>query len=237
MRLLARGKTTAMFRLAKQWVAVGGATIFLSTSTHLAVEELGLADHWVECRELADLESLKSDIPLGVVAVTGPKIENSRVKGLSEDILEGLNQIANQNHLPFIIEADGSAQRPLKTPSEHEPVIPQFVNTVIVVVGLQVLGKPLDDNWVHRPDQFSQLTGLRKKSEIGTQSIAEMLMAKGGGLKGIPVAARKIVLLNQCDSPQLVGGAKSISSKLLADYHQVVFSSLIKGRQPGSYRQ
>ncbi len=51
----------------------------------------------------------------------------------------------------MIIEADGARKLPIKAPAEHEPVIPEFVNTVITVIGLSGLGKPLTEEWVHRP--------------------------------------------------------------------------------------
>lgn len=228
----AGGKTTAMFRLGKEWVKKHGTTILLSTTTHLAEIELKAADHHYEVRHLADIEALDAELPRGLVVVTGPPVENSRVGGLSEDLINGLHHIAKAHNSPLLIEADGSKQRPLKAPAEHEPVIPSFVDTVIVAVGLQAIGKHLDDVWVHRVEQFSQLTGLSKGTEITPPAVAQMLLAEDGGLKAIPPAARKIVLFNQCDTPRLAAVGKSLSKQLLKSYSRVIFASLkMEGNQ------
>lgn len=43
----------------------------------------------------------------------------------------------------FWIEADGAKRLPLKAPGEWEPVIPEFVDLVIGVVGMDALGEPI----------------------------------------------------------------------------------------------
>lgn len=228
----AGGKTTAMFRLGKEWVEKNGTTILLTTTTHLAEHELNNADHYYQVKEETDLERLASKFPRGVVLVTGPAVEDNRVGGLSQDLMEALRQIASERNAPMLVEADGSRQHPLKTPAEHEPVIPDFVDTVIVVVGLQALGKPLEAVWVHRLEQFSQLTGLAKGDEITLQAVTLMLLAENGGLKGIPTNARKMVLLNQCDTPRLAAVGKILSKQLLRTYSRVIYASLkMEGEQ------
>jgi molybdenum cofactor cytidylyltransferase len=228
----AGGKTTAMFRLGREWVNRYGTTILLTTTTHLADKEVKMADHHYKIRKMADLEALEAELPRGIVLVTGPHVEVERVGGLSDDLMEAVHLLADQHGLPLLIEADGSKQRPLKTPAEHEPVIPPFVDTVIVVVGLQALGKQLDDVWVHRVEKFSQLTGLHKGGEITSQAVIQMLLAEEGGLKGIPAGTRKMVLFNQCDTPRLAAMAKSFSQQLLKTYIRVIYASLkMEGKQ------
>jgi len=91
---------------------------------------------------------------------TGPKVEAERTAGLSLEALQRLYEIADSAHCPLLIEADGSRQRPLKAPASHEPVIPNWVDTVAVVAGLSALGSPLTEKWVHRPERFAALSGL-----------------------------------------------------------------------------
>jgi molybdenum cofactor cytidylyltransferase len=222
----AGGKTTAMFRLAEQWVAEKGTAILLSTSTHLAETELDRADLHVVIQDLKDFDRLTADPPQGVIVVSGPLLENSKVAGLSEEHLEILHIFGQQHNLPLIIEADGSAQHPLKAPADHEPVIPSFVDQVIVVVGISAVGKPLNTNWVHRVEEFSHISGLDRGDQITVESIAKMLLSDSGGLKGIPAQARRGVLINQCDTPALAGVAKSSAKKLLNEYQQIMIASL-----------
>lgn len=223
----AGGKSTAMFRLAKQWVRDTGKTVLVTTTTHLAVEQMKAADHWVTVEDESEIESFFKELPQGIVAVTGPVLESGKVGGLSNKPLDKLYHFSQEAQLPLLIEADGSRQRPLKAPAAHEPVIPPFTDSVIVVVGLQVIGKKLKDVWVHRPDQFSKLTGLADNEAITAQAVADMLLAESGGLKGIPDGSRKMVLFNQCDTGRLAAVGKSISRRLLNKYDRVIYASLM----------
>ncbi|MCR5347349.1 MAG: NTP transferase domain-containing protein [Fretibacterium sp.] len=44
-----------------------------------------------------------------------------------------------------LVEADGSRHCPIKIPAEHEPVIPDPVDEIVAVMGLQALGRPLGE--------------------------------------------------------------------------------------------
>ena len=125
-----------------------------------------------------------------------------------------------------MIEADGSRQKPLKAPGEHEPPIPDFVQTVVVVVGLSALGKPLDAETVHRPEIFARLSGLQLGETITAAALTRVLTHPEGGLKNIPPAARRVALLNQADTPDLQAQADAIAKALLPAYHSVVVASL-----------
>jgi molybdenum cofactor cytidylyltransferase len=151
------GKTTAIFQLARELELEGGAVIVTAT-THLHVDQIKSADsHWVP-ENPADLESFQKNL-CGVMLVTGPK-EGDRTLGVNADILSRLREIHDHYRLPLLIEADGSRRKPLKAPNQNEPVIPEFVDQVVVVAGLTGLGKPLSEQFVHRPDIFAHLSGL-----------------------------------------------------------------------------
>jgi molybdenum cofactor cytidylyltransferase len=227
----AGGKTTSMFRLGKEWVNRTGTSALLTTTTHLAVKELQGADTHFEVDDQIDLALLLESAPIGVILVTGPLVEEERVGGLSCDALELVHGFARERGVPLLIEADGAAQKPLKAPAEHEPVIPPFVDSVVVVVGMQVLGKQLSDRWVHRAERFSKLTGLPLEAKVEPGSIVAMLLSSDGGLKGIPFGARKMVLFNQCDNDRLASAAKSTAGQLLTGFQRVIYASL---REEGS---
>jgi molybdenum cofactor cytidylyltransferase len=125
-----------------------------------------------------------------------------------------------------LVEADGSRQRPLKAPGKHEPPIPSFAETVLVVAGLSGLGKPLDDENVHRPEIFGRLSGLQlgelvhpgyqvSRTEVAVEKIPE---------------ARRVALLNQADTPQAQAQADSLVKVLLQSYHSVIIASLKDGQ-------
>ena len=56
------------------------------------------------------------------------------------------------------VEADGASGRQFKAPAGHEPALPGGVTHVLAVVGLTVLGKPLDSRAIHRPERVRALT-------------------------------------------------------------------------------
>jgi molybdenum cofactor cytidylyltransferase len=103
------------------------------------------------------------------------------------------------------------------------------VENVIVVAGMQGLGKPLTSKWVHRPEKFAELSGLKIRDLITQDALVKVLLHQQGGLKDIPAKARRIALLNQADTPDLQSQAKKISDELIHGYHSSIVSALSAG--------
>lgn len=226
----AGGKTTALFHLARRL----RPPVILTASTHLAVGQLALADRHLVIEEIQQLKNALRNLPTGVLLLTGAIGDDQRTKGLPLPWIERIFEIACENRIPVLLEADGSRQKPLKAPADHEPVIPGGVNQVMVVAGLSVLGKPLDEEFVHRVEQFSAITELKRGQAITKDALEKLLLHPQGGLKGIPGTARRIVMLNQADSQRVHQQALSIASNLLAGYDSVLVSSFIDTDQtPG----
>jgi molybdenum cofactor cytidylyltransferase len=218
----AGGKTTALFRLARQLKP----PVLVSTTTHLSPDQLALADQNIEVDESTDLKNLISNLAAEVVVLTGGEDGEDRVKGLPEWQLNKVAEIAKRRKITLLVEADGSRQRPLKAPAGHEPVIPSFVDHVVVVAGLSALGKPLNEQWVHRVEHFSDLSGLVEGKQISTEAITRVLLDPSGGVKGIPAGAKKMCLLNQADNTQLQSQANRIARSLIPEYEAVIVASL-----------
>jgi molybdenum cofactor cytidylyltransferase len=226
------GKTTALFQLAREFReepdplkhATGNHPVIVTATAHLHIDQAGLADsHWI-VEEPSDLDKLEKNLR-GVMLVTGP-LTGDRTTGLKKSTLSRLRAICLWHSLPMIIEADGSRQHPLKAPARYEPPIPDFVETVVVVVGLSGLGRPLTQEFVHRPEIFAHLSGLALTETITPDALLQVLTHPAGGLKNIPEQARRLVLLNQADSPELQAQAKSLADNLFNSYHSVVITSL-----------
>ena len=138
------GKTTAMFTLARE----RSAPVIVAATAHMAIEQTALADqHFF----VDDATLLDGQLPTGVTLFTGPSNHTGKTTGLSANGMQRVFDLANQHHAPLFLEADGSKCLPLKAPAEHEPPIPDFVDTVIYVVGLSGLGQPLDAEHVMCP--------------------------------------------------------------------------------------
>lgn len=223
----AGGKTAALFQAARDLPP----PVLVTATTHLAVSQLALADRHYFIESPGAVESSKIDLS-GIVLFTGPQVGSGRVAGVSPPTLDLIRELAASKNVPLLIEADGSRQLPMKAPAEHEPAIPPFANIVVVTVGLSALGMPLSPEWVHRPEQFALLSGLAPGAEITPAGLVELLLHPQGGLKRIPIAARRIALLNQADNDRLQALARGIASRLLADfpsspsYHAVVLAAL-----------
>ncbi|MBX3038894.1 MAG: putative selenium-dependent hydroxylase accessory protein YqeC [Anaerolineales bacterium] len=217
------GKTTAMFQLAKQIYELRITSyVFLTCTTHLGTWQTKLADRHIAVKDRKDLQGSPNE---GIVLLTGA-LDGERTKPIDESVLTWLYEYSNKQNIPLLIEADGSRQKPLKAPAEHEPPIPEFTDTIIYVVGLNAIGKPLNDEHVHRPEIFSQLTNLEINESITSESIIKALTHSQGGLKNIPRHAKKIALLNQADTPELKSIGGSIAKQLLNHFDSVLVGSL-----------
>ena len=91
--------------------------------------------------------------------------------------------------------------RPFKAPAGHEPVIPASTSLVVPVVGLDIVGQPLQPDTTHRAELVSQLSGTPLGETITTQTVAAVLAHPQGGLKNAPAGARLIPLLNKAEPP------------------------------------
>jgi molybdenum cofactor cytidylyltransferase len=216
----AGGKTTALFQLAREMAANRHSAIVTAT-THFGIWQIPLADHHIIANTPDNIQLATE----GVTLITG-EIENNRTKPINEAVLNWLIENAKQRRIPLLIEADGSRQKPLKAPAAHEPPIPKFTDTVIVVAGLGALGKPLNDEHVHRAELFAQLSGLQMNQTITPEALVRVLTHPQGGLKNIPPHARRVALLNQADTPELQSLGGGMAHELLDCFNSVIVGRL-----------
>jgi len=216
----AGGKTTAMFQLARQL----HQPVIVTTTTHLGAWQVELADKHVVAESPTLLKELDKNLN-NVFLVTG-KLNGDRYEPVHPDVMNELYQYCKQYSISLLIEADGSRQKSLKAWAEHEPPIPYFVEQVVHVAGLSGLGKPLTEENVHRPEIFSALSGLNTGEAISPDRLVKVLSHSEGGLKNMPPNARKVLLLNQANTPELQSTAHGMSHTLLSSFDSVVVSSL-----------
>ncbi len=219
----AGGKSTALFQLARQL-----QPCIVTATSHLGLWQIPLADHHIIARSTEDLSNLPN---AGVVLITG-EIKSDRTNPVTNEILYWLREESKKRGIFLLVEADGSRQKPLKAPAPHEPPIPEFTETVIVVAGLSAIGKPLTEEHVHRSEIFSQLCGLRAGQPITPKEIIGTLTHSQGGLKNIPAHARRIAFLNQADTPELQSIGGGMARELLHQFDSVIVGSL----QQNSFR-
>lgn len=73
-----------------------------------------------------------------------------------------------------LIEADGARGKLLKFPRPHEPVVPDFSKKVVLVVGLDILGKKISDNLVFHPELFKD-KGWNPETIVTWQILRDVL--------------------------------------------------------------
>lgn len=209
------GKTTAMFRLAREIVEKGGCAI-TTTTTRIFAAQIALAPTHVPASE-ATRERVEGALAAHrhvlVVGATNPR--DGKADGVALELFGRLREWFPDACL--LNEADGSRMRPFKAPAEHEPVIPAETTLVVPVVGADVFGKPLDDDHVHRPERISALTGARPGTPITPEIVARVLAHPEGGCKGVPAGARVEVLINKVESLPDPTPARETAARLVRE--------------------
>ena len=97
----------------------------------------------------------------------------------------------------LLIEADGSRKLPIKAPGPEEPVIPAITDTVIAVLGLSALGKPIQEVGF-RPERIAGILHKSPEKSVLPEDYLTLAASKEGLQKN--VGKRKLyVILNQAD--------------------------------------
>jgi molybdenum cofactor cytidylyltransferase len=225
------GKSTAMFRLAREVVDTGGCAI-TTTTTHIFGVQTALAPARVLAADATRervAAALDAHRHVLVVGPTDPA--TNRAGGVSLELFSSLC-----GWFPdacILNEADGSRTRPFKAPAPHEPVIPPETTLVIPMVGADIFGKPLDDDHVHRPALVAALSGAALGAPITPEIVARVLAHPEGGRKGVPPGARVVVLVNKVESLPDLSPARETAERLLREpaIHSVLLTS-VRGDKP-----
>lgn len=216
----AGGKTSAIFQTARGM----NSSVVVTTSTHLGVDQVGLADRAFTITQPEDIDRAFETIE-GVTLLSGPETADQRVSGLDFALLERVFQYTRQAKIPLLVEADGSRQKPMKAPAEHEPAIPPWVNQVVVCQGMSALGAALTEAVIHRPAKFAQLSGVKEGEVITAEGIANLLTHPRGGKKNVPPEAKTTALLNQVETPQFSEEIMRVANSLTNHFTQIIISS------------
>lgn len=208
----AGGKKSVMYALA----AAHPGRVLLSSTSHMYPYEQQRVDR------IVTLPDPRAPMPptddARVVAVATDIATPKRVGGLEA---ERLRDIARERRFDVcVVKADGARARWIKAPGEHEPVIPGFATTVIPVVSVKVVGRPLDERIAHRPERLTALLGIAPGARIEAAHVAALLSHPRGSLKGAG-PARVIPLINMVDDEQLQALARSIALAALAQNERI----------------
>jgi probable selenium-dependent hydroxylase accessory protein YqeC len=209
------GKTTAMFRLAREAVEAGGRAI-TTTTTRIFGAQIALAPAHIPAAEVRR-ERVSAALALHrhVLVIGETDAGSGKAEGIPLELFARLRAWFPDACL--LNEADGSRMRPFKAPADYEPVIPAETTLVVVVVGADVLGRSLDAEHVHRPELVAALCGAPLGTPITPAIVARVLADPRGGRKGVPAGARVVVLINKVEGLRDRGPAHETAERLLRD--------------------
>lgn len=189
----AGGKTTLMWRMAllrRQ----SRRRVFAGTTTKVALP-LAWADQRIDMAANACAAFPEEGIIFFHRGVTDAALGGqglTKATGLTEEDLFLLSSME-----PMIIEADGSRGLPLKAPAPWEPVLTDQSFGVVLVVGAGALGGILGSDLVHRPELFSQITGLESGGIIEPWALAELILSSRGYGRVLQRATGAVLLFNK----------------------------------------
>jgi len=192
----AGGKTSLMYFLAKR-LAEAGDTVITTTTTNIYVPDKTQAPLTVCTTTDPGLVKVKSCLAQYRHVCVGSRIDTAtwKIKGVDDATVDACAGLADH----VIVEADGSAGRPIKAPESWEPVIPQNRDAVVFIMGLDSLGKQVQEDTVFRLTIFCEITGLKEGDIIGADAIAALACRSDAGRKGITERDFYIVYLNKLD--------------------------------------
>jgi hypothetical protein len=216
------GKTTLMYRLAQELMQKNKKVISTTTTKIYPPKPEQspklILDSKIRAQYIEPLLKKYQHITLA----KGKNQENKLV-GLDPEVIDQLNDnLINKGKLDyFLVEADGSRGKSLKgyrllksqiqnpkskltsqilnLKSQIEPVLPRSTKLCIVVLGWDILGKPLNERYVHRSKILSLLINVKINTKITIPILIKTLCISGGYLSRIPAKCKLIVFINKAD--------------------------------------
>jgi probable selenium-dependent hydroxylase accessory protein YqeC len=124
------------------------------------------------------------------------RLPDGKLEGIPPEWVEEL--FSMDGVATIVTEADGAAGRPLKAPREGEPVIPDSTTLLVPVMGIDGMGRPLDEATVFRSAIASRLLHVPMGSMVTEELIARLMLEL---IKRGPAGARVVPLINKVDIP------------------------------------
>jgi len=221
----AGGKTTLIYRVAAE-ARRAGLRVLVTATTHMGTLPAATTGAvFVEAD--GDVPSgLERELARGGLAtLLGRRVRPDKLEGMRPERVDDLARCADL----VLVEADGARGRSLKTPAEHEPVVPLSATLLVVVAALDVLGQPLAEAHVHRLDRVAAAAGRAPGSAVDEDVVVAALREPSGYPSRVPPRARAGVFLNKAEGEEALAAAGRIARRLVPPYAFVVAGSARDG--------
>ncbi|MDR3604762.1 MAG: selenium cofactor biosynthesis protein YqeC [Syntrophaceae bacterium] len=223
----AGGKTSLMYALAENLVGAG-KTVISTTSTKIFPPKPDqspflflFADRFPGADHIIHRIQLLRHITIGL------KIDpnSGKVLGVSGEQIYSMLSWADY----VIFEADGASGRPIKAPIESEPIIPDFTDLVIPVIGLDSMFSLANQENVFRLGEFLRVTGLANGALITAQEIVKLFNHPDGALRNVPRNVQVAGFFNKFDKLGNFEVLSDLARQILTKISDPRFRSISSG--------
>jgi molybdenum cofactor cytidylyltransferase len=189
-----------------------------TTSTKLGLAQTDLADEHFILTSSEHLDGVHARLRGGKsLLITNDRApDEPKWRGLSLLELKKLRKICLEAGAILLIEADGARRKSLKAPAEHEPVVPEWVDLVVTIAGLDVIGKPFTPEYCHRAEIAKEILGIEGDAIVEYAHLSNLLQAEYGGLKGAPRSSTVRVILRQSKDLEEIEIGRKVASQVLS---------------------
>jgi probable selenium-dependent hydroxylase accessory protein YqeC len=214
----AGGKTTLVFGIAAE-ARAARLRVLVTTTTHMGTLPEAITGPVFVESEGDPRPGLAAALARhGLATLLGRRIREDKLEGILPERVDALAPSADL----VLVEADGARQRSLKVPASHEPVVPATTTLLVVVAALDVLGMPLGDERVHRPELVAAAVGLPVGAPIDEDVVVAALRHAPGYPARVPPRGRSAVFLNKVETDDGWAAAERIARGLVPPYDRVV---------------
>lgn len=209
----AGGKSGAIVELCRE-LPEAGLRVLAVPTTKMFVSEAETVGRLVTSEDAETLRQRVADSWAAAGAVAGAVVAGSgtlskgRVGGVKPEQIPALAELADVT----LVEADGARRRPIKGTETHEPAIPEGTTLAVGVGGVWALGRPLNEENVHRPEIFSELTGILPGHSITAEAFALAIVK--GSLGRVAEDVRRVALITGVEPGPGMSEASMIAREL-----------------------
>lgn len=200
----AGGKTSLMYRLAKE-ARGAGMKVLVTTSTRLFIPQ---PDQYNAIDLSGEVYSPSQMAGPGIYVAGVPDAEPGKMRGISDD---QVNDCMARFDL-LLIEADGSARKPLKGWKDAEPVIYPQTTKTIGVLDIQTVGQVISPALIHRLDIFLVLTSSIEGQQVSLDHLEAIVTHE----KGLFATAhgKKQLFVNKVEAMKHQGDVQRLKQRL-----------------------
>lgn len=196
------GKTSLMFHLARQLV-LAGKRVMTTTTTRIfmpTADQSGTVLINADPKEVLRQALTCRDDASHITAAAEYMADSDKLRGFAPSAIRTFEESGLFDWI--LVEADGSASRPLKAPAKHEPAIPPNTTVLVSVAGLDVIGSPLNEDMVFRSELAGKLMKLYGGETITESALVNLIIHPYGSFKGASSRAHRFIFLNKADNPK-----------------------------------